>query len=129
MTLDGKAMVLAVLEAAGEVKAGDVAVLDIGGISVICDYFVIASGRSTTQVKAIAEHIEKKLGKLGIPWPGREGYQEGRWILLDYGDVVVHVFLEAEREFYNLERLWRDAEVVSLQENGSNLAADAKAGL
>jgi len=114
VTLDGRTLVQAVVEAAGEKKAGDILVLDIGKVSVICDFFVIASAHSTTQVKAIAEHIEKHLGKLGIPWPGREGYQEGRWVLLDYGDVVVHVFLEAEREFYNLERLWQDAQVVAL---------------
>jgi ribosome-associated protein len=114
VTLDARTLVQAVVKAAEEKKAGDIVVLDIGPVSVICDYFVIASGRSTTHVKAIGEHVEKELASLGVPWPRREGFVEGRWVLLDYGDVVVHLFVESEREFYNLERLWQDAQVVSL---------------
>ena len=124
-TLDARTLVQAVVEAAGEKKAGDIVVLDIGAVSVICDYFVIASGRSTTHVKAIGEHVEKRMAALGVPWPRREGFPEGRWVLLDYGDVVVHLFVESEREFYNLERLWQDARVVALQGidgNGANSA-------
>lgn len=126
MTLDGRTLVQAVVEAAGEKKAEDIVILDIGKVSIITDFFVIASGRSTTQVKAIAENIEKRLGVLGVPWYGREGYQEGRWILLDYGDVVVHVFLRAEREFYNLERVWQDAGVVDPAQDPGEIKAGSQ---
>ena len=75
----------------------------------VCDYFLIASGASTTQVRAIAEHITRSLKAKGERlWHG-EGEREASWILLDYGDVVVHIFLDATRRFYDLERLWGDA--------------------
>ncbi|MDA8334520.1 MAG: ribosome silencing factor [Peptococcaceae bacterium] len=128
LTLDGLTLVQAVVDAAGEKKADDVVVLDIGKVSVICDFFVIATGRSTTQVKAVADHIEERLLKAGARLSGREGYREGRWILLDFYDVVVHVFLQAEREFYNLERVWQDARVVSLGETGGEIKAGAHSG-
>lgn len=100
--------------AAEDKKARDVIILNIRDISVICDYFVICSGLSSTQVKAIAENIEEKLEENGIQKLRIEGFKEARWILLDYGSVVVHVFQERDREFYNLEHLWGDAKVVSL---------------
>ena len=101
-----------IAEAAGEQKAFDLVTLDLGGVSLIADYFVICSGRSTVQVKAIAEHIEKFLEDKGIRVLHREGKREGQWLLLDYGSVVVHVFREEERRFYGLERLWADARLV-----------------
>ncbi|MGI6647742.1 MAG: ribosome silencing factor [Bacillota bacterium] len=101
-----------IAEAAGEQKAFDLVTLDLRGVSLIADYFVICSGRSTVQVKAIAEHIEKFLEDKGIRVLHREGKREGQWLLLDYGSVVVHVFREEERRFYGLERLWADARLV-----------------
>lgn len=86
----------------------DIQVLDIAEISSIADYFVIASGNSERQVKAIADNIEYEAGKLGIDAKGIEGEREARWILMDYYDVVVHIFHEQERQFYDLERLWKD---------------------
>ncbi|MEG6614861.1 ribosome silencing factor [Peptococcaceae bacterium 1198_IL3148] len=100
--------------AAGEKKAKDITVLDLSKISAMCDYFVICSGGSGPQVKAIAENIEEKLSEQGIEPLRREGLREGSWILLDYGDIVVHVFKEEEREFYKLEKLWGDAPVVEV---------------
>ncbi|RDV84303.1 ribosome silencing factor [Ammonifex thiophilus] len=100
-----------IIEAAQEKKGYDILALEVGKLLPLCDYFVILSGNNPIQVKAIAEHIEKKLAEQGVNLLHREGFQEGRWILLDFGDVVVHVFLEEEREFYGLERLWRDAPV------------------
>jgi ribosome-associated protein len=100
--------------AAEDKKAKDVIVLDISDISVICDFFIICSGLSSTQVRAIAENVEEKLEKQGINKLRVEGLQEGRWVLLDFGSVVVHVFQEKDREFYNLEHLWGDAKVVVL---------------
>lgn len=97
-------------------KARDVKILDIRSITTVADYFVICSGSSATHVKAIADHVEEKLAALGFAVHHVEGYQNGRWILLDYGDVVVHVMQEQEREFYNLERLWGDAQEVAFSE-------------
>lgn len=100
------------IQVARDKKAYDLLVLDLRRVSIICDYFVLASGRSTTHVKAVAEAIEERLAEHGVRSLRREGFPEGRWVLLDYGDVVIHVFEEEERRFYNLERLWGDAEVV-----------------
>jgi len=97
------------VELALERKAHDVAVLDLRGISTATDYFVIASGNSDVQVKAIADHILEELNKQGIRAPHVEGLRGGRWVLLDYIDFVVHVFHPQARSFYQLENLWGDA--------------------
>ena len=100
-------------------QAESVAILDVHGLIVITDYFVIASGSTDRQVKTIVEEVEKALRELGRKPVRREGETEGRWVLLDYVDVVVHVFAEEEREYYDLERLWRDAPRVDWTENGA----------
>lgn len=94
---------------ADEKKAKDVKILDIRSISTVADYFVICSGGSTTQTRAIADYVEEKLSGQGLKLHHMEGYENGRWILLDFVDLVVHVFQGEERDFYNLERLWGDA--------------------
>lgn len=99
---------------ADDKKGKDVRILDIRSVSTVADYFVICTGTSNTHVKAIADHVEEKLSALGMQLHHTEGYQNGRWILLDYVDVVVHVMHAEEREFYNLERLWGDAREVAL---------------
>jgi ribosome-associated protein len=99
--------------AAADKKARDVVILDIKGLSVIADFFVICSGNSSTQVQAIAKEVREKLEKRDIVCRGVEGLDEAKWVLLDFGDVVVHIFRQEEREFYNLERLWGDAQLVS----------------
>lgn len=99
---------------ADDKKAREVKVLDIRSISTVADYFVICSGTSPTHVRAIADNVEEKLSECGYPLHHVEGYQNGRWVLLDFGDVVVHVMLEEEREFYSLERLWGDAREVAV---------------
>ncbi|MGI6604632.1 MAG: ribosome silencing factor [bacterium] len=98
-------------QAAEEKKAKDVVILNIGGISLIADYFVIASAANKTQLMAIADNVEQVLAKQGITMLHREGHADATWILLDYGGVVVHVMREEAREFYALERLWGDAPV------------------
>lgn len=98
--------------AADDKKARDILMLDIHDISVISDYFIICSGNTAVQVQAIADNIVEKLKEKGITPLRQEGVREGRWILLDYGYLVAHVFKEDEREYYNLERLWGDAPVV-----------------
>lgn len=100
-------------QAADDKKAIDLVTLDISAISLVADYFVICSGRTDTQVKAIAEEVAACLEKKGV-FPKRvEGKREGVWILLDYCDFVVHIFRQQEREYYNLDRLWADARQVA----------------
>jgi ribosome-associated protein len=95
-------------------KAIDLAILEVKNLSSFTDYFVISSGNSDRQVQAIASHIEEKLGKQGLHPLGIEGKREGRWVLLDYGDVIIHIFYHPIRDFYDLERLWSDAPRVEL---------------
>ena len=95
--------------AAADKKAQDILLLNMTGISPVTDYFMICSASSTPQVRAIADNIEDKLAEQGRLPMHKEGYAEGSWILLDYGDCVAHIFREAERNFYNLEQLWADA--------------------
>jgi ribosome-associated protein len=104
-----------IAEAASDKKAADILILDMQGITMVTDYFMICSAASTTQVQAIADHIEEKLQQQGVALLHKEGYQEAQWILLDYGVCVVHIFVESERRFYNLEQLWGDAPVHSFE--------------
>ena len=98
-------------------KARDITAIRIGEVSTLADYFLLASGSSTTQVRALSDEIELRMKEKFALLPGRvEGYNSSSWILVDYGDVVVHIFLEETREFYSLERLWTDGEVLTLDE-------------
>lgn len=90
-------------------KGEEVRVLHIGTLTSIGDYFVVATGNSTTQVKAFADEVDEKLSAEGIEPKRIEGYNTAQWILMDYGDIIVHLFLKETREFYALERLWADA--------------------
>lgn len=90
-------------------KAKDIRLIKIEGISSLGDYFVVASASNTTQVKAIADEVEDEMTKLGLEPNRVEGRQSAQWILMNYYDVMVHVFLDEARNFYNLERLWSDA--------------------
>jgi ribosome-associated protein len=100
-------------EAVIEKKADDAIIMDLRGISGVTDYFLICSGQNPIQVRAITDNVIKCMQESGYPFPAKEGYQEGRWILLDYGDLIVHVMQPAERDFYALENLWHDAKVLS----------------
>jgi ribosome-associated protein len=112
-------------ESAAEKKAENVAVIEVAELLVVTDFFVIATGRTDVQVRAIADEVEHGLLERGGIKPiGREGESEGRWILLDYGDLVIHVFQPNERNFYRLERLWGDAPRVSLPPEIVNAVAD-----
>jgi len=91
-----------------EKKARDIEIIDISEVSILADYFIICSGTSTTHIKAIADEVEFKMGEAGYNMIHREGYESARWILLDFGEVVIHIFHEEDRSFYNLERLWSD---------------------
>lgn len=95
-------------------KAEDVAVIDIGGVSSLCDYFIIASGSNSNQLGAMQDSVEEELGKKGIHPKQIEGNNRSTWILMDYQDVIIHLFDKEERQFYDLERLWRDGSRVEL---------------
>ncbi|ACL70088.1 ribosome silencing factor [Halothermothrix orenii] len=107
-----KELAILAAEAAEDKKANDVQVLDVKELTIIADYFVICSGNSEPQVKAIARSVEDKLGEEGIHPQKVAGKDNARWILMDYADVIVHIFLEEERQYYELERLWADAEQI-----------------
>ncbi|MCZ8511122.1 ribosome silencing factor [Paenibacillus filicis] len=104
-------MALAV-DAAEDKKAMNVIALNLRGISLVADYFIICHGNSETQVQAIATEIRKRAEENGARLRGMEGMDTARWVLVDLGDVVVHVFHRDDREYYNIERLWSDAKVV-----------------
>ena len=104
-----------------DLKARDVTLLDLTEVSDATDYFVIASGSSDTHVRAIAEHVLEELRKEGIRAHHVEGLQQGRWVLLDYVDFVVHVFHPVLREFYQLERLWSDAKTIAVEQVGAGV--------
>lgn len=99
-------------EVAEDRRGQDILILDIGSVSIMSDYFVITSAPTRIQTRDIARSIQEKLSEKGVQGKRIQGYQEGAWILLDYGTVVVHIFLQQEREFYDLEGLWREAPVV-----------------
>jgi ribosome-associated protein len=108
-------------KAALEKKAEIPVVLELAGLTIVADYFLVCSGESTTQVRAISEHIEEELRKAGIKPIGIEGRSYSHWVLLDYGDVIVHVFEKETRAFYDLERLWMDAKTIDINENKSDM--------
>ena len=97
------------ISAAAEKKALDLTVLDLRGISSFTDFFVMATGANRRQVQAIADEVSEQLKRSGSPAARVEGYQNAEWVLIDYGDFVVHVFDDKARRFYDLERLWREA--------------------
>ena len=103
-------------DALADKKGQDIQVIDIQNISVIADYFVIAGGDSVNQVQAMADEVQEVLGRAGFECRSLEGYQTANWILLDYGSVVVHVFQEETRSFYDLERLWKDGKQLNAAE-------------
>lgn len=113
--MDSKKMVEKIVSVMEEKKARDISIIDIRSITEIADYFVICSGTSTTHIKTIADELDFKLAEIGLELNHKEGYDSARWILLDYADVVIHVFHQEDRGFYNLERLWSDGELINIR--------------
>lgn len=97
-------------------KAMDISAIDIGHVSVVADYFIIASGDNRNQVQAMADNVEEVLGRAGYIPKDMEGYRNANWILLDFGDLVVHIFDRENRVFYDLERIWRDGKRTTIEE-------------
>lgn len=109
-----KEMVKTIVEALKDKKGEDIRVIDISKVSVIADYFVIANGSNTNQVQALVDNVDEQMHKAGYEDPRVEGYRSASWVLLDYHDVIIHVFSKDDRLFYDLERIWRDGVTVDV---------------
>ncbi|MBD5499682.1 MAG: ribosome silencing factor [Lachnospiraceae bacterium] len=103
------------LEALEDKKAEDISIIDISEVSVIADYFIIAAGKNKNQIQALSDAVNEKLGRAGLPLKQIEGYNNANWILLDFGDIIVHIFDKENRLFYDLERIWRDGKQMDLE--------------
>ena len=97
-------------------KAEDIRIIDISQVSVIADYFIIAGGSNKNQIQALCDNVLEKLGRAGYPEKQTEGYKTANWILMDFGDVIVHIFDKENRLIYDLERIWRDGRQVDIAE-------------
>lgn len=123
---DSRTRALLCVNALLEKKAKELVILNVGGISSFADYFIICSGTSDRQVRAIAAAIQENLKKAGILPLGVEGDDGGKWILLDYDDVIIHLFLESVRSFYDLERLWSETPRMAIPDETASLKALAE---
>lgn len=99
-----------------EKKGEDIKIIDINDISVVADYFMITGGTNRNQVQALVDNVTEELGKQGVEPKHIEGYNTANWILLDYGDVIIHVFNQEDRLFYDLERIWKDGKSITIEE-------------
>lgn len=115
-----KIMTKLAYEALDEKKAEDITVLEIGDISILADYFLIANGTNSSQVQALVDNVQEVLAKNGYHPKRIEGIRSTNWILMDYGDLVVHIFSKEDRLFYDLERIWRDGKKVSKEQLEDN---------
>lgn len=111
---NAKDMVKTAVAALQDKKGEDIRVIDISGVTVIADYFIIASGSNPNQVQALVDNVEEQMYKAGYDDPRVEGYNTASWVLLDYNDVIVHVFSQDDRLFYDLERIWRDGKEIDV---------------
>ena len=102
------------IEALEDKKAEDIKVIDISEVSVLADYFIIAGGSNRSQIQALCDNVDEKLGRAGYPSKQIEGYDTANWVLLDFGDVIVHIFDKENRLLYDLERIWRDGKQVDV---------------
>lgn len=110
-----KEMARIACEALADKKGENIQVIDISGVSVLADYFIIANGTNDSQVRALVDSVEEKLAKAGYHVKQREGYGLGSWVLLDFADIIVHVFDKENRLFYDLERIWSDGKKIDIE--------------
>ncbi len=101
------------IEALKDKKAEDVRVIDISQVSVLADYFIIANGSNKNQIQTLSDNVEEKLGRAGYFLKQKEGYTNANWVLLDFGDIIIHIFDRENRLFYDLERIWRDGKLIN----------------
>lgn len=111
-----KEMTKLAINALEDKKAEDIRVIDISEVSVMADYFVIASGSNPSQLQAMVDNVEESLGRAGHHVKQIEGYNSANWILMDFGDIIVHVFDKENRLLYNLERIWRDGKTIEKED-------------
>lgn len=111
-----KEMALLAVNALDDKKAEDICIIDISEVSVLADYFIIAGGNNTSQLQAMADAVDEKLGRAGYPVKQVEGYNSANWILQDFGDIIVHIFDRENRLFYDLERIWKDGKKISIDD-------------
>lgn len=114
--MESKEMAKLAIEALEDKKAEDIRLINIAEISVLGDYFILASGSNRSQIQALADNVQEKLGRAGVMTKAVEGYETANWILMDFGDIIVHVFDKENRLFYNLERIWRDGKMMDKEE-------------
>ena len=105
-----------VIDALEDKKAEDIKVIDISQLTVIADYFIIAGGSNRSQIQALSDNVAEKLGRVGHPLKQMEGYDTANWVLMDFGDVIVHVFDKENRLLYDLERIWRDGRQIARED-------------
>lgn len=113
---NSKEMVKIAVDALEDRKGENIEILDISEVSSLGDYFIIASGKNRPQIQAMADMVEEKLGRAGYEKKDIEGYESAFWILQDFGDIIVHIFDEENRIFYDLERIWRDGKKITVDE-------------
>lgn len=110
--MESKEMAKLAIQALEDKKAEDISVIDISSVSVLADYFIIANGSNRSQIQAMIDNVEERLGRSGAELKQIEGYDTANWVLMDYGDIIVHVFDRDNRLFYDLERIWRDGKKI-----------------
>lgn len=116
MSISSKEMARTACHALSEKKAGNIQIIDISGVSVLADYFLIADGANQHQIQAMCDAVEKELAKSGVFVKQIEGNRNSTWILMDYGEIIVHVFSKEDRLFYDLERIWGDGKFIDAAE-------------
>ena len=104
------------IDALEDKKAEDIKIIDISEVSVLADYFIIAGGNNHSQIQALCNNVEEKLGRAGYPVKQVEGYDTANWILMDFGDVIIHIFDKENRLLYDLERIWRDGKLIDKED-------------
>lgn len=114
--MEARELAKLVIKALEDKKAEDIKVIDISNVSVIADYFIIASGNNRNQVQALADNVDETCGRAGYPVKQVEGYDSANWILMDFSDVIVHIFSKEDRLFYDLERIWRDGKFIDIDQ-------------
>ncbi len=114
--MDSKQITKIAFDALEDKKGVNIKVIDISSISILADYFIIAGGTNENQVKALADNVEEKLAEVEITPKQIEGYDNANWILMDYQDVIIHIFNEQDRLFFDLERIWSDGQLVDAKE-------------
>ena len=116
MELTSKDAAIAAVEALENKKAEEIRIIDISQASPLADFFIICNGNNRNQVQALSDHVEETLGRMGFDRRPIEGYDNANWILLDYHDVIIHIFDKENRSFYDIERIWRDGTEMSLED-------------